>query len=386
MGGSGLLPVVRGAETGQSGVNALKRKILKLIEAQGPLTVAQYMAIALGDPEHGYYMRRDPLGRDFVTAPEVSQIFGELIGLFFLQAWEDRGRPKNFQLVELGPGRGTLMADMMRAATKVRPEFVHGAQITLLETSPALRAKQAETLAALPVNWVSRFDDVPSSGPLFLIANEFFDALPIHQFVKSERGWHERMVTRDGDELRFALTPDAVPPSVIPESVRNAPKGSIIEVNPGATEIVRRIASRIANAGGVALIIDYGHTQTIDHGPGKPFAGETLQAVTNNTFTDPLAEPGEADLTAHVDFGALALATADREAYARPITVQGAFLEALGIHARANRLKRDNPERTSEIDSAVERLTSPQQMGTLFKVLAIYEGEDQVPPPGFDDY
>ena len=376
MAGRGVLPVARGAETGQDGVNALKRKILALIEAQGPLTVAQYMAIALGDPEHGYYMRRDPLGRDFITAPEVSQIFGELIGLFFVQAWEDRQRPKNFQVVELGPGRGTLMADMMRAAAKLRPEFVHAARVTLVETSPALRAKQADALAALPVEWVTRFDDVPKDGPLFLVANEFFDALPIHQFVKSERGWHERMVRRDSDDLRFALTPDTVPPPVIPESVRSAPRGSTIEVNPGAAEIVRRIASRIADTGGVALIIDYGHVTTA--------VGDTLQAVKNNAFTDPLAEPGEADLTAHVDFQALAAATAEGEGYARRIKVQGAFLEALGIHARANRLKRDNPEKTSEVDTAVDRLIGPQQMGTLFKVLGIFEGEDQMPPPGLD--
>ncbi len=356
-------------------MNALKRKILTLIEAQGPLTVAQYMAIALGDPEHGYYIRRDPLGRDFITAPEVSQIFGELIGLFFLQAWEERRRPREFQLVELGPGRGTLMADMMRAAAKLRPEFVHAARITLVETSPALRAKQADTLAALPVNWVSRFDDVPADGPLFLVANEFFDALPIHQFWKSERGWHERMVTSDGEELRFALTPDTVPLSVIPASVRDAPKGSVIEVNPGAAELVRRIAGRIAAAGGVALIIDYGHTQTA--------VEDTLQAMKNNSFADPLAEPGEADLTAHVDFAALAIAAGEGEALTPIISVQGEFLEALGIHARANRLKCDNPERTSEIESAVERLISPRQMGTLFKALVIYEGRDQMTPPGF---
>ena len=374
MGGRRLLPVVRGTETGQSGVNALKRKILKLIEAQGPLTVAQYMAFALGDPEHGYYMGSDPLGRDFITAPEVSQIFGELIGLFFLQAWEDRGRPKNVQLVELGPGRATLMADMMRTAAKLRPQFVDAARITLVETSPALRAKQADTLASLPVNWMSRFDDVPSDGAMFLVANEFFDAFPIHQFARGERGWHERMVTSEGEELRFALTPDTVPPSVIPASVRDAPNGSIIEVNPGATELVRRIASRIADTGGVALIIDYGHAQTA--------AGDTLQAMKNNAFADPLAEPGDADLTAHVDFAALA--AAGREAGARvlgPVS-QGDFLATLGLRGRADRLKHDNPEHASEIDAAVERLVGPQQMGTLFKVLAVYEGT-HASPPGF---
>ena len=357
-------------------MNALKRKLLDLIEAQGPLTVAQYMAIALGDPEHGYYMRRDPFGRDFITAPEVSQIFGELIGLFFVQAWEDRRRPKTFQFVELGPGRGTLMADMMCAAKKLRPQFVESARITLVETSPALREKQEATLSPLHVNWASRFEDVSSDGPLFLIANEFFDALPIHQFVKSERGWHERMVTSDGENLRFALTPDTVPPSVVPASVRDAAPGSVIEVNPGATELVGRIAGRIAEKGGVALIVDYGHTTTA--------VGDTLQAVKQNGFADPLAEPGEADITAHVDFQALAIAAGEGEALTPIIPVQGEFLEALGIHARANRLKRDNPKKIHEIDSAVDRLTNPKQMGTMFKALAIFEGMDQALPPGFD--
>lgn len=374
MGGGGLFPVVRGAATGQSGVNALKRKILALIEAQGPLTVAQYMAVALGDPEHGYYMRRDPLGRDFITAPEVSQIFGELIGLFFLQMWEDRGQPKNFQFVELGPGRGTLMADMMRATAKLRPEFVHATRITLLETSPALRAKQANVLSALSANWVSQFDDVPADGALFLVANEFFDALPIHQFVKGEHGWHEQMVARDGDRLRFALTPDAIPPTVIPASMRDAPKGSIVEVNPAATELVRRCASRIANTGGVALIIDYGHTETA--------AGDTLQAMRDNAFVDPLEDPGEADLTAHVDFRALDAVARETGARVFGPLPQADFLAAMGINARADRLKRDNPQNAADIDVAVERLTSPSQMGTLFKALAVYEGT-HASLPGF---
>jgi NADH dehydrogenase [ubiquinone] 1 alpha subcomplex assembly factor 7 len=376
VGGRDLFPLVRGAETGQSGVvNALKRKILALIEAQGPLTVAQYMALALSDPEHGYYMRRDPLGRDFITAPEVSQIFGELIGLFFVQAWEDRGRPRTFQLVELGPGRGTLMADMMRAAAKLRPQFVEAARITLVETSPALRAKQADSLASLPVNWVSRFDDVPADGPLFLVANEFFDALPIRQFWKSEHGWHECMVINEGEELRLALTPEITPPSAIPVSVRDAPKHSAIEVNPGATELVRRIASRIADTGGVALIIDYGHAQTT--------TGDTFRAMKENEDVDVLAEPGEADLTAHLDFGALAAIARDTGANVLGPVPQGDFLTALGIKARADRLKRDNPERIVGIDLDVDKLTHPREMGTLFKVLAVFEGKDRPAPPGF---
>jgi len=377
VGGGGILPVVRAAETGQSGpVNALKRKILTLIEAQGPLTLAQYMAIALSDPEHGYYMRRDPLGRDFITAPEISQVFGELVGLFFVQAWEDRGRPTLFELVELGPGRGTLMADMLRAAAKLRPQFVEAANIVLVETSPTLRGVQEATLASSQVNWVSRFEDVPADAPLFLVANEFFDALPIRQFVKSERGWHERMVASDGASLCFMLTPDIAPLSIIPQGLRDAPLGSVAEVNPGAAALMHSIAERIAEKGGVALIIDYGHAESA--------SGDTFQAVKDNAFVDPLAEPGEADLTAHVDFGALATAARDGGAYVPRIFPQGQFLDALGIRVRANRLKRESPETSSEIDLAVDRLTNPQHMGTMFKTMATFEGQDRTTPPGFN--
>ncbi len=357
-------------------MNALKRRIVTLIEAQGPLTLAQYMAIALGDPEHGYYMGRNPLGRDFITAPEITQIFGELIGLFFVQAWEDRGRPDRFNLVELGPGRGTLMADMIRAAAKLRPQFLEAARILLVETSPTLRGVQETTLASSRVTWSSRFEDVPADGPLFLVANEFFDALPIRQFVKSERGWHERMVTSDGDSLRFMLTPDTVPASVIPSSLRDVPPGSVVELNASATALAQAIAARIADTGGVGLLIDYGHADSA--------AGDTFQALKDNAFADPLAEPGEADLTAHVDFGALAASARDGRGHVPKIATQGRLLESLGIRTRANRLKHQNPETASEIQSAVDRLTDPQHMGTLFKALAVYEGKDRPTPPGFD--
>ena len=356
-------------------MNALKRKILALIEAQGPLTVAQYMAIALGDPEHGYYMRRDPLGRDFITAPEISQMFGELIGLFFVQAWEDRGRPTRFDFVELGPGRGTLMADMMRAAGQLRPQFTEAARIVLVETSPTLRGAQEKALASSKVSWVSRFEDVPNDGPLFLVANEFFDALPIRQFRKSEDGWHECMVMREGEDLRLALTPETIPPSVIPASVRDATTDSAVEVNLGATELVRRIASRIRDTAGVALIIDYGHGQTA--------TGDTFQAMKGNKYVDVLAEPGEADLTAHLDFSALAGTAREAGASVLGPVPQGDFLAALGLRARAERLKRDNPERIAGIDLDVDRLMHPREMGTLFKALALFEGKDLPAPPGF---
>ena len=354
-------------------MNATKEKLLRLIRAQGPISIAHYMGIALTDPESGYYMGRDPLGRDFITAPEVSQIFGELIGLFFVRAWEDRGRPERFHLVELGPGRGTLMVDLLRAA-KIRPAFTDAAHITLLEASPVLREVQAKTLTGRQIAWVKDLREVPVDAPLFLIANEFFDALPVHQFIRLNGRWHERVVNVDGDDLTFAATPDPVPDSIIPVPLRNAPEGAVFETSPASQAITHDIARRIAQTDGVALVIDYGH----------PCAsiGDTFQAVKENRFFDPLSEPGEADLTCHVDFDALGAAAREAEGYVFGPEPQGSFLELLGIHARAERLKHAAPDDAAEINQAVDRLINPLQMGMLFKVMAICE--DRSPAvPGF---
>ena len=345
----------------------LKEKILRLIGAHGPISVAQYMQIALTDPEQGYYMRRDPLGRDFVTAPEVSQLFGEMIGLFFVQAWEDRGRPGKVQLVELGPGRGTLMADILRAA-KIRPAFLEAASISLVDASPHLREVQAQTLRDFPIAWRADLHEVPEEGAFFLVANEFFDALPVHQFVRSSRGWHERMIAADGDALVFAATPDSVPADFIPSALCDAPEGSIFETSPASQAWVQQIARR-AGKNGAALIIDYGHAEQ--------GLGNTLQAMQANVYADVLAEPGEADLTCHVDFAALARAASEAEGFVFGPEPQGGFLEALGIKLRAERLKTSSPRHAADIDAALARLTNPRQMGMLFKVLAICE--DRLP-------
>jgi SAM-dependent MidA family methyltransferase len=315
------------------------------------------------DPNHGYYMRKDPFGAegDFVTAPEISQMFGEMIGLFFMQAWEDRGRPKPFHLAEIGPGRGTLMADMLRAA-KVRPEFLAAAKVSLIEESPALRAIQEKTLSDARVRWVSGFEEF-SGAPLFVAANEFLDALPAHQFVKSKRGWHARMVAKKGDELVFALSEECEPDSFVPEPLRGAPEGSIWEIGTEAIAAMRTIAGKIADHGGVALVIDYGYS--------GPALGDTFQAVKAHRYADPLAEPGEADLTFHVDFGALAVAAREAGACVYGPQTQGAFLSELGIGLRAERLKRTNPARANEIDAAFHRLVGKDQMGALFKAMAI---------------
>jgi NADH dehydrogenase [ubiquinone] 1 alpha subcomplex assembly factor 7 len=354
-------------------VNALGQRLLNLIRAQGPITVAHYMQAALGDPAHGYYMRGDPLGRDFVTAPEVSQMFGELIGLFFVQAWADRGQPDAFHLVELGPGRGTLMADMMRAAAGVAPGFAAAAEIVLVETSPALRDVQARTLSRLRVRWATSLPET-DGAPLFLVANEFFDALPIRQFVRARSGWHERMVAADGDRLCFAATPEPVPQALIPRDLGDAVQGSVFETNPAAESLMREIAARAAEGGGLALVIDYGHS--------KSATADTLQAVKAHAYCDVLADPGEADLTAHVDFAALKRAAEAEGADVYGPVTQGAFLHALGIAARAERLKQGSPADGGEIDAALARLTAPGEMGTLFKAMAV-AAHGAPPPPGF---
>ena len=343
-------------------MSALKEKILGRIAREGPLTIAQYMEMALSDPEHGYYMKRDPLGAkgDFITAPEVSQIFGELIGLWFVQAWEDRGRPKRFYFVELGPGRGTLMADMLRAG-RVRPEFLAAAEIVLVETSPALRAIQQRTLKGTHALWIEDIADMPQNAPLLLIANEFFDALPIRQFVMAEGRWHERMVTAKNNALAFALAPVPADLASLP---KQAPENAVAEISEDAPAAMGVIAARLKQQSGAALVIDYGRAQS--------GLGDSFQAVNAHKFANPLAEPGEADLTAHVDFEALAKRAREAGVLVLGTTAQGAFLEALGIAARAERLKRDvNAATRAEIDAGVDRLINAAQMGTLFKVMAL---------------
>ena len=368
-------------------MSPLKQKILNVIRANGPISLSDYMLLALYDAEHGYYMTRDPLGvgGDFTTAPEVSQIFGELIGAFLVQAWEDRSRPACFQLVELGPGRGTLMADMLRTA-RVRPGFAEAAHVTLIETSPALRAAQAKTLEkeltspnagrSTPrsgVGWGksdgrTRSTEIPDDAPLFLVANEFFDALPVRQFVKAKDGWHERMVAADGDKLVFALAPGPTP-----IDVADAPDNAVFEISPASRAIVTIIAERIRRLGGVALIVDYGHARS--------GFGDTFQAVKAHKPADPLAEPGEADLTAHVDFAALADAARAAGAHAYGPITQKAFLVSLGSAARAAALSRAAPDQAADIKAAIDRLTGEAQMGRLFKVLVL--SARPTPPTGF---
>ncbi|WP_395172630.1 class I SAM-dependent methyltransferase [Roseibium alexandrii] len=357
-------------------MTALKEKLRQQIAAEGPITVATYVARCLGDPEYGYYTTREPFGRkgDFITAPEVSQMFGELIGAVCLKAYETLGAPSIFQLVELGPGRGTLMADFLRVASH-RPEFLEAATLNLVEISPRLRQVQTQTLrnTQLPPNFRNTFQDVPD-GPLIVIANEFFDALPIHQFVKTPNGWNERMVGLDASgRLEFGVGPAQLPTDAIPPAAMKAPEGSILETQPAANAVAGEIATRIVEHGGFALFIDYGYAQTAQ--------GDTLQAVYRHAYDDVLAHPGEADLTAHVNFEALATAARRAGAVPLPLLSQGTFLLQSGLLERAGALGAGKtPADQDTIRDAVERLAAPDQMGDLFKVLAI-ASEGQVFAP-----
>jgi len=342
------------------------------IAATGPMSLADYMAACLMHPEHGYYATRDPFGArgDFVTAPEISQMFGELTGLALAQCWLDQGAPAPFLLAEPGPGRGTLMADLLRATRGV-PGFHDALRLHLVEASPALRKVQARTIGRDDITWHDSVETLPS-GPLYLIANEFFDALPIRQFQRSETGWRERMVGADAAGLAPGLGPEGARAD-LDHRLGDTRPGDIVETCAPATAIAADIGARIAAHGGAALIVDYGGWRSL---------GDTFQAVADHAPTDPFAAPGLADLTAHVDFEALARAAAPA-AHTR-LCPQGAFLARLGIAARAEALARGLSGAALEAHvAATHRLTGADEMGTLFKVLGLYP-PGAAPPPGLE--
>ncbi|MCK5423873.1 MAG: SAM-dependent methyltransferase [Emcibacter sp.] len=355
-------------------MNALNTYLVKLIKAQGPITVASFMAEALGNAKHGYYMKKDPFGKqgDFTTAPEVSQMFGEMVGLWHGVNWLNMGSPAKIHLIEVGPGRGTLMQDTLRAM-KVIPGLLNAIELHLVEMSPALRDIQADKLKAYKTpTWHNRVGDVlklAKGEPILLIANEFFDALPVHQYQKTETGWHERLICLDSqDKLTLQLAPVPSPEQIIPAALHRADAGSIAEVNTVGENILAEIAEHIQQYCGAALIIDYGHDV---HG-----TGDTLQAVKNHKYMDILCDPGDIDLTTHVNFQKLKEIAIDCETHIYGPSGQGKFLKSLGIEARSQVLLANaSDQQKKDILSALHRLTDDSEMGTLFKVMAVTDRE-----------
>lgn len=345
-------------------LNAL---LIRRIAAGGPITLADYMSECLLHPEFGYYTTREPFGSngDFTTAPEISQMFGELLGLCLAQTWLDQGAAATFTLAELGPGRGTLMADVLRATRSV-PGFHAAARVTLIEASPRLRALQRASLGAHAAEWHDSIEALPNA-PLFLLANEFFDALPIRQFTRHPQGWAETTIGIANGSLALGLTTPA-PLAALDHRLTDTTPGDIVEMCPSATALTATIAARIARHGGAALIVDYG---------GWRSRGDTFQALRAHAPVHPLASPGEADLTAHVDFEALA------GHHPHAYTTQGRLLENLGIGPRSARLAASlSGEALQSHLSATRRLTHRQEMGEVFKALAIFPSHCP-PPPGF---
>ncbi|WP_176036808.1 class I SAM-dependent methyltransferase [Brucella tritici] len=358
----------------------LKDRLKRLIATSGPISVADYMAACLGDREAGYYTTREPFGRDgdFITAPEVSQMFGELIGIWCVSEWDALGRPDNIVLCEIGPGRGTLMSDMLRTIGRLAPQMLAHARVAMVETSPRLVERQREKLSdtGAKIDWFERFSDISAdtaNRPLILVTNELFDAIPFRQFVKVDGRFVERMIALDEkDEFHFVSGLGGIDPALLPASHVQAPEGTIFEAAPARTALMQEIASHIAATRGAALNIDYGHL--------KAGFGDTLQAMLKHSFDDVFANPGVADLTSHVDFDSLEK-TARASGCKTGMMTQGEFLLAMGLLDRAGRLGAGKDAAFQEkIRQDVERLAASDQMGTLFKVLAISDSDTKLIP------
>lgn len=356
----------------------VEEKVRRLIEAADPLPVSDYMTLCLFDPDGGYYTTREPFGAsgDFTTAPEVSQMFGEILGAWLVHAWHEIGRPAPFVLAEMGPGRGTLMRDILRTA-RLDPAFLAAARVHLVETSDRLAGIQRDTLADAPVQctWCSGLGQLPD-GPLLFVANELFDAVPVRQIVRTAQGWNERRVGIGEDgALCFVAGPPLGDPSLLPPGAENQPQGAIFEYAPAREAIAAQLGERLAKSGGAALLIDYGHLRS-------GFA-DTLQAMRAHRYVSVFADPGSADLTSHVDFEALANAAKAAGASALPAMTQGDFLLALGLAERAGSLGRGKDAATQDaIRVAAERLAGAGEkgMGELFKVLCL-TGKPMALPP-----
>ena len=346
---------------------SLKERLVEAIRENGPMTVAEFMGASLYDPEDGYYATRPAIGgdnADFLTAPEASQMFGELIGLWCAHEWDALAKPA-FNLIELGPGRGVLMQDMLRATARIEG-FHDAATVVLVETSEPLREAQAERV--FEAEWHAHIEDAPP-GPALIIANEFLDCLPIRQFIKGEDAWHEKLVGADeGGGLLFGLS------TGIPGPETDDEPGTVREIAPGLDSIVYELERRLHEAPGRALLIDYGYA--------TPEGADTLQAVQRHQKVDPLSAPGEADLTAHVNFGHVAKLADNAGLQVHGPITQGQFLRALGIEMRAQSLSQANPQHAQRLARELDRLTHADQMGVLFKVICL-SSPNLPPPAGF---
>ncbi|MGY8985602.1 MAG: class I SAM-dependent methyltransferase [Sphingomonadales bacterium] len=359
-------------------MTVLTDHLIKTIKADGPISFARYMAECLANPKYGYYMTRDPFGKagDFITSPEVTQMFGEMVGLWIVDCWQKMSYPPYFNLVELGPGRGTLMTDILSIMNS-HPDTKEAVQIHLVEISPTLKEIQRKNLEKMNVTatWYDRFMDVPE-GPTVIIANEFFDTLPHHQFIKMTDGWAEHSIAVDNNKLKSIMGPPTPAFSLLNKKiVTNAKEGDILEVCPPALYMMGDVANRLKSFGGAALIIDYGYT--------KPGAGDTIQAIKGHNYQSVLENPGETDITAHINFMALQEALAESEIDLHGPVTQCDFLKNLGIDYRAEQIiKANGPDVTSKVQRSLKKLIDKKEMGELFKVLGVSYGL-YGEPPGF---
>ena len=351
----------------------LKDRIIRHIQMSGPLPLAEYMHWCMADRADGYYHSQTSIGSrgDFITAPEISQMFGELIGIWLVNSWKAIGAPQHFNLVELGPGHGTLMKDALRA-TKTSGGFFDAAQVTLIETSQKLKDSQQQKLAGTTdLNWLDDFQQVPDL-PTLIIANEFLDVLPIRQYVKSSEKWHENTIGIADDGLCWLLGTATMPTDGLPEGHRQEPDGAVFEISNSREAVIDQIAEHLLRNTGAALFIDYGHVRS--------GFGDTFQAVKDHEYVNVLELPGSCDLTSHVDFGALSNVAAEAGCQVHPILTQGEFLLALGLLERAGQLGAGKSgDVQARLTKEAERLALPDQMGDLFKVFAISTCEQLFP-------
>jgi NADH dehydrogenase [ubiquinone] 1 alpha subcomplex assembly factor 7 len=359
---------------------SLENELIKLISANGPISLAQYMGECLGHPKHGYYMNKDPFGveGDFTTAPEVSQMFGEMLGMWVANQWQETGSHTPVKLIELGPGRGTLMADILRVLNIV-PILKENLSVHLVEISPALMAAQKEKINQndkTPIYWHKTIADVPD-GFSFIIANEFFDALPVHQFEMTNKGWLERVVEVDENSLTPRLAAASPALFMADEGFRKTAKlGDIIETSPVSITIMAEVSRRIKEHGGAGLIIDYGYNKTA--------FGDSVQATKNHDYCNLFETPSQADITAHVNFEILAKCAKECGLQSFGATEQGIFLKQLGIEMRAEKLSKvASPQQKQDIATAIKRLTGDDEMGKLFKILAV-QNKNLPTPIGFE--